>query len=254
VEKALADQFSPYDRAVAHVNALLIKTGKDVVLVDTGTGGAFGPTNGRLKIALANAGVSPKDVTALVVTHAHPDHVGALMPGPNHIDFPNAQFFVHKAELDFWLGANPDLSKSGVTDDMKPTLITVASTVLNSIKSKATILDGDKPTKIVDGVEAILAPGHTPGHVILHISSGSEQMMYVTDAAHHYAIVLPHPDWYVGFDTDRDLAVKTRKSIFDRVSADKVWVAGAHLPFPAFGHVRAKDGAYEWVPGVWEWA
>jgi len=251
VKAALEREFIRYDNTLGHVNALLIKTGKDVVLVDTGCGNLFGPDTGKLPARLANAGVDPKDITALVVTHAHPDHVGGLLGERGADLFPNAQFFVHQDEEAFWTGANPDMSKSGVPDEARAGMIQGAQTVLKGISKRRTLL-GDR-MKIVEGVEAVAAPGHTPGHLGVMVTSGSDQLFYITDAIHQYAIMMPNPDFYVAFDTDREQGVKQRRAMLDRATADKLLVSGAHLPFPGFGHVRKNGPGFEWVPSVWEW-
>ncbi len=251
LDEALKQAFISPDHVLGHVNTLVLRTGKEVVLIDSGCGNLFGPTTGKLLPRLAAAGVKPADVTAVVITHAHPDHVGGLLDPNGKAVFPNARYFAHQDEIAFWTAPNVDLSRSTAPAEMKKNLIAVGAKTFATLKPKLEPFENKK--KIVEGIEVVAAPGHTPGHSALLIASGDAQLLYVTDAAHHVAINLPHPDWHVAFDTDPVEAAKTRRALLDRASADRVLVSGAHLPFPAIGHVRAEGAGFEWAPAIWEW-
>lgn len=251
VKAALERDFISYQNTLGHVNTLLVRSGKDVVLIDAGCGTNFGPTTGKVLGHLANAGVAPADVTAVVITHLHPDHVGGLLGPAGAGVFPNARFFIHKDEVAFWSSEKPDMSKSGVPEDARVGMVQAAKTVLAAIANRQTLL-GDA-TNIATGVEAVAAPGHTPGHIALMIGSGDDRLFYITDAVHHYAIMMPNPEFYVAFDTDRDAAVTQRRAILERAASERLLVSGAHLPFPGMGHVRKNGNGYEWVPVAWEW-
>jgi len=251
VSDTLAESFLRADRLTGHVNALLVRTGKETLLIDTGCGTNFGPTTGFLVRHLANLGVAPSDINAVLITHAHPDHLGGLIDPAGQPVFSKAEVIFTKAEQAFWTDANPDLSKSGTPDAMKEMMVKGAQSVLAAVTKQARVVgSGDK---LFDGIELVDAAGHTPGHVGVLIASGSDQLLYVTDAVHAHQIQFAHPDWFVAFDTDPNLAVTTRKKLLDRAAADRLMIAGAHLPFPAFGHVRSSSGRYDWVPTIWEW-
>jgi glyoxylase-like metal-dependent hydrolase (beta-lactamase superfamily II) len=250
VEKALAEAFISPSHVAAHINGLLVRTPKETVLIDTGCGNGMGPTAGKLMAHLARANVKPADVGAVILTHAHGDHYGGLMTEDGKPAFPNAELFIHKTEHAFWSGDNPDLSKSGLSKEWQTNMIGGAKKVLGALKF--TQVEGEK--EIRPGISVVHAFGHTPGHIGLLIDGGANnQLLHITDAIHHFAIQMPHPDYFVAFDADRDQAVATRKKILDRAAADKVLVSGAHLPFPAVGHVRKSGEVYAWVPAVWEW-
>jgi glyoxylase-like metal-dependent hydrolase (beta-lactamase superfamily II) len=252
VEACLTEAFVDPTKVMGQVNTFLIQTGKQNILIDTGCGSSFGPGTGKLIGNLANAGVKPEDINALIITHAHPDHINGLADAKGLGLFPNAAFFASKIEHDFWTGPAPDLSKTLVPAEMRQLMTGSAASLFEGLKGKVQLVgDGDT---IAPGVKVFLAPGHTPGHLAVHIASGSEQLLYVTDAAHHAGVNLPHPDWYVGYDTDPQIASRSRRALFTKAAGERCLVAGAHLPFPAVGHVKhVKGGGFEWAPKFWEW-
>ncbi len=250
VEKALADAFIPYDQASIHVNALLIQTPRDTVLIDTGCGSAFGPSTGKLVQNLGRTGVRAKDITAVILTHLHADHMAGLFDDHGEPNFPNAQFILHKDEHAFWSSDNPDFSGSALPADRRAAFIAGAKRTLSL--EEFTRVEGE--SEVRTGITIIPAPGHTPGHIAIMIDGGgTDQLLYVSDTLHQAAIQLPHPEFYVAFDVHPDGAVKSRKRILDRAAADKLLVSGSHLPFPAFGHIGNHADGYYWMPSLWRW-
>jgi len=250
VEKALADAFIPYDQATVQVNALLIQTPRDTVLIDTGCGSAFGPTTGKLVENLARTGVRAKDITAVILTHLHADHMAGLFDDHGEPNFPNAQFIVHNDEHAFWSADNPDFSASALPADMRAAFVAGAKRTLSL--EDFTRVEGE--TEVRPGITIIPAHGHTPGHIALMIDGGgTNQLLYISDTLHQPAIQLPHPEFYVAFDVHPDRAVKSRKRILDRVAADKMLVSGSHLPFPSVGRIGHHADGYCWMPAPWRW-
>ncbi|HYE03390.1 MAG TPA: MBL fold metallo-hydrolase [Phycisphaerales bacterium] len=257
VERALRREFLSPEGVPTHVNALLVRTGTDTVLVDAGCGPLFGPTTGHLIENLARAGTRPDEITAVLLTHLHGDHIGGLLDEAGRSRFPKAELLLHADEHAFWSAEDPDLSASALPAERRAGMVRAAKRLLGA--ARFTLLRG--AAQVRPGIVLVPAPGHTPGHCGLLIDGGGDnQLLSITDAIHNAAIQLAHPEYYVAFDTAPEQAVEARKRLLDRAAAERVLVTGAHLPFPAIGHVRRRDeesreagAAYEWVPEVWRW-
>ncbi len=248
IGSVLKNAFLPADRIRIPFCVLLVRMGSELVLVDSGAGSLFGPIGGGLSTQLAAAGVTPAQITAVVLTHAHGDHMGGLLDADKKPVFKNARHFIHRREHDFWSGSSPDLSGVNMPDSEKQGFIAAAKSHLAAIKFER-IAGGEK---LIEGLEIIDTPGHTPGHISLLFSSGNEQLLHLVDTVHHHVFSFERPDWTIAFDADPATAVATRKRILDRASADRLRVFGAHLPFPGLGHVRIRaKGSYEHVLEPW---
>jgi glyoxylase-like metal-dependent hydrolase (beta-lactamase superfamily II) len=252
LEGALRSAFLSADRLHLDVNTLLLKIGGELVLVDTGAGNLFGPALGKMPERLAAAGVQPAQVTAVVISHAHGDHFGGLLDGTGKPAFPNAAYFASKTEIDYWTGPDPDMSKLRIPEANKKVFATNAKRYLEAIKDRLTPVSAGQ--KILPGLEVLSAPGHTPGHIALLVSSGKETLLHAADTAHHHVLMFVHPEWTSAFDSDPTMGAETRRRLLDRAAADGLRVLGYHLPFPGIGHVRTvKGGGFEWTPEPWNW-
>jgi glyoxylase-like metal-dependent hydrolase (beta-lactamase superfamily II) len=252
LEGMLRSAFLPTDRLSLEVNTLLLKIGGELVLVDTGAGNLFGPSLGKMAERLASAGVRPAEVTAVVISHAHGDHFGGLLDAAGKPVFPNAAYFASKTEVDYWTGPAPDMSKLRIPEANKKVFAANAKRYLEAIKDRLTPVSAGQ--KILPGMEVLSAPGHTPGHIALLVSSGKEALLNSADTVHHHVLMFAHPEWTSAFDSDPKMAAETRRKLLDRAAGDGLRVLGYHLPYPGIGHVRtAKGGAFEWLPEPWSW-
>lgn len=252
VEAALRDAFLPTDRITFQINCLLIRAGNRVLLADTGCGSGFGLLAGRMVQNLKRSGVSPEDVTDVLITHLHPDHIGGAFKADGTPVFPRAAFSFHKADSDFWSQAAPDMSKTGIAPDQRSGMIDAAKKFLDRVKGKCTLLKGET-TQVIPGVSAVLAAGHTPGHVTIVIESGEQRMIHIADLCHSHAIVYAHPQWRVAFDTDMQLGAATRQKYFAEYAQKRTLLCASHLPFPGLGHIRGAGEGYAWAPIDWAW-
>jgi glyoxylase-like metal-dependent hydrolase (beta-lactamase superfamily II) len=214
------------DEVQPPANAVLIRSGADLILVDTGSGTEFQPTAGKLAENLAAAGIDPGSITKVMFSHAHPDHIWGTVAGDGALRYPNAAYYVSSAEWDFW--TDPGLV-SKMPAEMVP-LVAGAQKHLAGVKDRITMLKpGDD---LVSGIRLLDTAGHTPGHVSLEVA-GDEGLILVADAVAVPAVFFPHPDWRFGFDAIPDVAIATRKALLDRAATDKVKMLGFHWPFPA---------------------
>ena len=230
------ENFLPVDQARFFFTPTLVDTGSERVLFDTGNGGE----NGNLPAALADAGYAPEDVTIVVLTHMHPDHIGGMMTD-GAPSFPNARYVTGSTEYDFWTGGNAPEQLAGM----------VANMVVPFAEQMTFLDDGGSVT---GGITAMAAFGHTPGHMVYGIESEGQQLVLIADLANHYVWSLAYPDWEVRFDADKEAAAAARREVLGMLAADRVAFIGYHMPFPALGYVSARGDGFRYVPESYQFA
>lgn len=226
------------------VNAFLVNTGDKLILVDSGAASCFGPTLGGILGNLKAAGYAPEQVDAVLLTHLHADHACGLRTAEGAAAFPKAEVYASKQDADYWLDEKTmAAAPKGAQDLFKMAQDSVAPYVASG-RFKTFIPGG----KLVGGLGSIAAFGHTPGHTAFLIKAGNESLLLWGDVVHNHASQLARPEVSVEFDTDSRKAIATRKRLFEEAARDKLWIGGAHLPFPGFGHVRKETNGFAWVP------
>jgi glyoxylase-like metal-dependent hydrolase (beta-lactamase superfamily II) len=228
------------DRVQLPNNVALIRAASDLILVDTGAGGGWQPTAGKLAENLQAAGIDRTKVTKIVFTHAHPDHLWGVADDGGALRFPNASYFVAEKEWNFWM-AEDVVNK---LPERFQRFALGAKRDLSRIKDKLkTVKPGDD---IVTGVRILDTSGHTPGHISLELAGG-EGLIIAADVAVNAVVSFAHPEWRLAMDSIPELAIASRRRLLDRSATDKTRLLGSHWPYPGLGTAERKDGAYRFV-------
>jgi glyoxylase-like metal-dependent hydrolase (beta-lactamase superfamily II) len=221
----------------------VITIGGQLVLFDTGFG-AMGRENhaGNLRHRLAVAGYTPEDIDVVAFTHCHPDHIAGVMEGDAPA-FPNARYVIGRREYDAWNDGSEIPPQRDQNRDMFLRLIP-------PLADKMTFLeDGDT---VVPGITAVAAFGHSLGHMMYRVDSGSQSILIWGDVTNHYVFSLQYPESIVGFDDDKQMAITTRKRVLDMVATDRLLVSGHHMPVPSVGYVERHGDSYRWAPVTYQ--
>jgi glyoxylase-like metal-dependent hydrolase (beta-lactamase superfamily II) len=242
VKSLLAARGLGPDRVHFHINVALVKTGDDYVLIDAGSGGTWEPTAGKLADSLEAAGIRPEQIGKVVLTHAHPDHIWGLVDElDDSLRFPKAEYVVAAREFDFWTSGEAARLTGPVEG-----IAAGARRVFKRIESRTTrIKPGDEAAP---GIVAVDTAGHTPGHIALLVTSGSDKLLVTADAVQNAHVAFAHPDWHPRADMDGDRAARSRRQVLDMAATDKLRVLCYHIPFPGLGRVERKPSAFAWAP------
>lgn len=252
VTAALTEHFLSTEDIFAHLNALYVETDEHKALIDTGAGNAFGPSAGHLLENLETAGIAAADIDTVILTHAHPDHIGGILDVEGQLRFPNAQFYISQAEADFWLADTVEIPKSLLDEDTKTGLIATAKANLSAIADRTTLFAmGDE---VVPHIQAVDSAGHTPGQASFLITSGEDSLLSTGDVFFSDPLNLENPDWEVAFDGDPEQGVIARRDLLESVTAERRLLLVPHMPFPGLGHVKTQEDAYGWEPIIWRFS
>lgn len=215
--------YLPVDRTQFFFTPTLVNTGAELILFDTGFNGP------GITAAVEAAGYSADQVSHVVITHMHGDHIGGLL-NEGAPTFANAAYVTGQVEFDAWSKTDNE----GFANNVKP------------LAEQTTFIgDGDA---VASGITGMAAFGHTPGHMVYMLESDGQQLMLFGDLANHYVWSLAKPDWEVRFDMDKQAAAATRRKVLGMLAADRVPFVGYHMPWPGVGFAETRDDGFHYVP------
>jgi glyoxylase-like metal-dependent hydrolase (beta-lactamase superfamily II) len=240
----LRKNFLPTDGLIMEQNCLVLRTARDVVLFDSGIGvdKEFGcDESGRMADNMRAAGIDPREITSVVLTHAHCDHCWGLTDATGERNFPNAEICIARGEYEFWTDERR-LSEGG----FQATFIAGARRSLLPYRDRLRFVSDE--AEVVPGITAVSSPGHSFAHTSYIISSDGYDALLVGDVVHSTALLFENPDWGFSYDFDPILAAKTRRRILDRAVSEDLTLIGFHFPYPGVGRVRREGEAFAYVP------
>jgi glyoxylase-like metal-dependent hydrolase (beta-lactamase superfamily II) len=225
VAKILKAAGQPTDHVTLGVDALLVQSGSRKILIDTGLGPSV---HGVLMGSLAKAGVKPEDISDVLITHVHGDHIGGLVTADGSPAFTNATIRISAPDW-AWLQTQPKMAA-------------LVTAVTPKVK---TFAPGDS---VAPGITSVSIKGHTPGHVGYQIVSGKKRILDFGDTAHSSIVSLAEPDWSMGFDNDQDEGKVSRRKELTQLAKDHELIFAPHFPFPGVGRIVAEGDHFAWKP------
>ncbi|WP_332303217.1 MBL fold metallo-hydrolase [Rhizobium sp. GR12] len=247
----MASQFLPADAFDWPLNAVIVRSGDQIILLDAGLGldpDLNLPRAGQLLKRLGAADIDLSSVTDLVLTHLHMDHIGGLVvEGIKEKLRPDLRIHVARAEAKFW--ESPDFTRTKMPEGFPDALRATAKKFLAEYGDHLQLFDDEQ--QVAPGVVARRTGGHTPGHSVIRIASGGDALTFAGDAI--FAVGFERPDWFNGFEHDPEEAARVRVELLKELSASGELLVATHLPFPSVGRVAVDGGAFRWVPVVWDY-
>lgn len=237
-------QYEMQPGQIMEVTGLFIRTPEHAVLIDTGWGVGVEPDAGKLLQNLQAAGIQRTEIDTVILSHGHGDHIGGNTDAEGRPVFPNARYIMCKEEWESWT-SDPNLTHIDVEESVRQMFIEGVQKNLIPIKDQLDLIDGD--TEIMPGIELIRAPGHTPGSIVMVMSSGTEQLLGAFDIFHQ-PLEIERPDLYDTFDISIEQASRTRIQILSRFGTTNPLVFASHFPFPGLGHIVQRGDAWSWQP------
>ncbi|MGD8397567.1 MAG: MBL fold metallo-hydrolase [Anaerolineae bacterium] len=257
--QAVAQYDLPEKQIFVPYTILLIKKGNKLVLMDVGAGDLGNPGDGifpgldhttsRTNLVLPSlkaAGIEPGDVDRILITHAHPDHIGAMFDAEGHLAFPNAHYYVAQEEWAYWMSADPSAVGAEALRHHLELLVREARRAFDAIQGRVTIVRGGE--QIVPGIRFEPAQGHTPGHAMVSVSAGEQTVYNISDVVVD-PLFVEHPEWAPAIDMDAGQADEARRRFFAQAAREKALVFAHHLgPFPNLGRIVEKGETWQWQP------
>jgi glyoxylase-like metal-dependent hydrolase (beta-lactamase superfamily II) len=238
MKAGLATEFMPIPLTV-----LVLKIGDRHIMIDAGSGAGQWQANAtHLPANMKAAGIDRSQISTILISHFHPDHVWGLMEkGMNAAVFPEAELVVNRVEYKFW-------TEPGRVETLPEGRRAAGKRIADVFPTWNNWRLVEGGTEVAPGIQILQAFGHTPGHSVFLVTSGSDQLMVSNDIMYVPALLAPHPDWQGAYDQDGPMAMTTRRKIIDRVISDRMMICGAHFPFPGLGTFANDGNAYAFTP------
>ena len=245
VRAVLAESFLPTTHYDGVYTVPFIRAGAHLLAFDCGTGGQMSATAGQMAANMHAAGIRAEDVTHVVQTHFHADHINGLTTAQNVAVFPNAEVVVPETEWAWWSDTgNETRSPEGQRAHF-------ANTARRFGPYAGRVRRLAAGAEVVPGIRALAAYGHTPGHTLFHVADGNQQLLVLADTTHRPELFVRRPDYQSLFEFDAAMAAATRRRVLDQVATDRIQVAGYHFPFPATGFIGRDGNSLRYVPASW---
>ncbi len=244
VKLAMKDNFIFDDAVDAAINILVIRKDDRIIIIDAGSGSALGDQAGRFLKNLNAAGISASQVTDVLISHLHVDHIGGILTADGKPVFSNATYYLSDKEHAFWTATHPDFSNSKSQKGDAASIL-LARNIILAIKSKLNLYHFGET--LFGCIKTDSAEGHTPGHPLLKIFSDKESLTHMVDAV-HTTLLLSHPEWGTAWDSNFQKGIATRKKILKDQSISGGLTMSCHLPWPGLGYITRKGEGYGWNP------
>ncbi len=247
----LDEMFLPKDAFDWPLNAVVVRSGEQTILLDAGLGldpDLQLPRAGQLVKRLEAADIDLASMTDVVLTHLHMDHIGGLLvEGVKERLRPDLRIHVAAAEVKFWEA--PDFSRTNMPQGFPDALRTAATRFVSEYGSQLRLFDD--AVEVAPGVVARRIGGHTPGHCVIRLVSGNEALTFAGDAV--FPVGFDQPDWHNGFEHDPEEAARVRVRLLRELAASGELLVATHLPFPSVGRVAVMGDHFRWVPVFWDY-
>ena len=247
----LDDMYLPPDAFDWALNVVVVRSGHQTILVDAGLGldpDLHLPRAGQLIKRLEAAGIDLAEVTDVVFTHMHMDHIGGLLvDGVKDRLRPDLRIHVAAAEVKFWEA--PDFSRVSMPPGFPDALRRTAQRFTKEYRSHLRTFEDEY--EVAPGVVVHRTGGHTPGHSVVRVASAGEALMFAGDLV--FAAGFEHPDWHNGFEHDPEEAARVRIRLLRELAKTGEMLVATHLPFPSVGRVAVDGDVFRWVPVFWDY-
>lgn len=232
----------PEDKLTIPFTVTFAKIQGKIVMFDAGTGGQLSPNAGKLATNMQAAGIDPKTISTIIVTHFHPDHIFGLMEKDTNAQvYPNAEIVLPAAEYKFW-------TDESVFTKLPEANHGLAKRIQATFPTWKNVRQVEAGFEALPGIRAHAAHGHTPGHTVYQLGSGADQLFVLADITNIPALFARNPHWHVAFDSDAKAAEANRRKFFDLMIAEKAIMTGYHYGVPGAGTIQKDGDGYAFVP------